>query len=289
MGNSVVSLPELGNGARAKSLTLRIERDLCYECAHEVVAAVRYLISRPTDEIVVELGRVNMIDSSGLRTLLTSQVICEEAGIGFRLTKISECVERIIRLSGLGHLLGLPEPSHAAYVRRPGVCLGPAVWKHYEHVAASNPALIAVLRDKVTAAAEAAGADGDVLCDIKIAVGEALTNAYRHGSPHKGVSRIEVRCMTCSSAFVVEIQDEGAPFNPDDTPEPDPKKLNDHGMGIYLMRKAMDVVEFSSNSSGTLVRMVKWLGSEDQPQGASITAKPPTPPLNCAKGTALPP
>lgn len=103
------------------------------------------------------------------------------------------------------------------------------------------------------------------MCDIKIAVGEALTNAYRHGSPKKGVSRIEVRCMTCSAAFVVEIQDEGPSFNPDDTPDPDPRKLKDHGMGIYLMREAMDVVEFSSTGSGNVVRMVKWLECDDVP------------------------
>lgn len=266
MGNSVVSLPKLASGSRAESLTLRIERDLCYECAHEVVAAIKHLLGRTSGEIVVELGDVNMVDSSGLRALLTSQAICEEAGIRFRLTRVSDCVQRIIRLSGLGYLLGMPEPEHAAYSHRPGVCLGPAVWKTHEHVAASNPALIAVLRDKLTTAAEAAGADGDALCDIKIAVGEALTNAYRHGSPEKGTSKIEVRCMTCKSAFVVEIQDEGAAFDPNDTPDPDPSKLKDHGMGIYLMREAMDVVEFSANATGNMVRMVKWLSGEDAVQ-----------------------
>lgn len=268
MANSVVSLQELGSDARAKALTLRIERDLCYECAHEVVAAVKHLVTRPTDEIVVELGSVNMIDSSGLRALLASQAMCEEAGIGFRLTRISECVDRIIRLSGLGRLLGLPEPGISAHSHKPGLCLGPTTWKTYEHVAASNPALIAVLRDKISEAAETAGADGDALCDIRIAVGEALTNAYRHGSPAKGVSKIEVRCMACSAAFVVEVQDEGSVFDPDATPDPDPKKLKDHGMGIFLMRQAMDVVEFSSNASGNLVRMVKWLSKNDGSQGS---------------------
>ncbi len=265
MGNSIVSLPELRNDTRAETLTLRIERDLCYECAHEVVAAIRYLVGRSTDEIVVELGGVDMIDSSGLRALLAGQMMCEEVGIRLRLTKVTECVERIIRLSGLATALGLPELEPAPFAERSGVCLGSPVWKTCEHVAASNPALIAVLRDRITAAAESAGAGGDVLCDIKIAVGEALTNAYRHGSPKKGVSRIEVRCMTCSAAFVVEIQDEGPSFNPDDTPDPDPRKLKDHGMGIYLMREAMDVVEFSSTGSGNVVRMVKWLECDDVP------------------------
>ena len=265
MGNSAVSLPKLDESAasgEARTLTLRIERDLCYECAHEVVAAVRYLVARSPAEIVVEIGGVNTIDSSGLRALLAARDLCDQAGVGFALDKMSDCVARIVRLSGLGALLGLPEPEESDTVARRGVCLGPVTWKTWEHVAASDPALIAVLRDRVTTAAEEAGACGQILCDVKIAVGEALSNAYRHGSPAKGANRILVRCMTCLAAVVVEIEDEGEPFDPSVTPEPDPRKLKDHGMGIYLMRQAMDVVEFASNCPGNRVRMVKWLTGE---------------------------
>ena len=240
-------------------LTLRIERDLCYECAHEVVAAVRYLISRSPSEIVIEIGKVNSVDSSGLRALLAGQNLCEQAGVGFRLDKISDCVTRIIRMSGLSRALGLPEQDMPEKTLRHGVRLGTAAWKTYEHVASSDPALIAALRERITTAAEEAGAEGETLCDITIAVGEALTNAYRHGSPNKGKSKIRVRCMTCSSAIVVEVEDEGVAFDPNSTPEPDPRILKDHGMGIFLMRQAMDSVEFKFNCPGNRVRMVKWL------------------------------
>lgn len=263
--NSIVSLGEMDSGDEVGTLTLRVERDLSYESAHEVLAAVRDLVGRSPGEIVIELGGAQMIDSSGLRVLLVSRLTCEEAGIGFRLTRLTQCVERIIRLSGLAELFDLPGIAEATLPRKQGVRLGPLAWKSSEHVVASNPELISVLREKVTAAAESAGADGDTLCDIKIAVGEALTNAYRHGSPDKGVSKIEVRYRTCSAAVVVEVQDEGAPFDPDSTPEPDPRKLKDHGMGIYLMRQAMDQVDFGTNSTGNWVRMVKWLSCKDVP------------------------
>jgi anti-anti-sigma factor len=265
VGQSVVSLPKLNEAAgdgEGRTLTLRIERDLCYESAHEVVAAVRYLLARSPSEIVVEIGNVNSVDSTGLRTLLVARDLCEEAGVDFRLDKMSDCVARIVHMSGLGRLLGLPEREVSDKTARRGVCLGAAKWKTWEHVAASDAALIAVLRDKATMAAEDAGARGTTLCDIKIAVGEALTNAYRHGSPTKGASKILVRCVTCSAAFVVEVEDEGEPFDPSGTPEPDPRTLKDHGMGIFLMRQAMDVVEFKSNCPGNRVRMVKWLTGE---------------------------
>lgn len=262
MAESVLSLPTLEYSTisdKAETLTLRIKRDICYECAHEVVAAVEYLAQRMPGEIVVEIGQTNSLDSSGLRGLLAARDICVHAGIGFRLDKISDYVARVIAMSGLSRLFGLPETDVAPKGAKEGLCLGPTVWRSYEHVAASDPSLIAVLRDKITNAAEEAGADSDTICDIKIAVGEALTNAYRHGSHRKGVDKIQVRCMTCKSAFVVEIEDEGSPFDPNATPEPDPRKLKDHGMGIYLMRQAMDIVEFKFNCPGSKVRMVKWL------------------------------
>lgn len=262
MVESVISLPRFDDSAPSEAgqtLTLRIERDICYECAHEVVSAVQYLAQRMPAEIVVEIGHVNSVDSSGLRALLAGRNLCAQAGIGFRLDKVSDYVARIVAMSGLSRLFGLPEPDFTPKASRDGLCLGPAVWKSYEHVATSDPALIAVLRDRVTAAAEEAGADGEAVCDIKIAVGEALTNAYRHGSRRKGLDRIQVHCMTCRSAFVVEIEDQGGPFDPNATPKPDPSMLKDHGMGIYLMKQAMDIVEFKFNCPGSRVRMVKWL------------------------------
>jgi serine/threonine-protein kinase RsbW len=132
-------------------------------------------------------------------------------------------------------------------------------WNVREYQSVSDPSMVAVLRGRVMDAATDAGAAGDTFCDIQIAVGEALINAYRHGSPNKGVDKIKLRCMTCSRAIVIEIEDEGKPFDPDAVREPNPSNLRDHGMGIFLMRRAMDVVEFCTNCPGNRVRMIKWL------------------------------
>ena len=124
-------------------------------------------------------------------------------------------------------------------------------------MAISDASLIAVLRQRAVDAAVEAGADADELCDIKIAVGEALTNAYRHGSPDKGKNKIHLRCTICTGTLIIEIEDEGKPINTNSTKEPDPKQMKDHGMGLYLMRQAMDKVEFFNNCPGNRVRMLK--------------------------------
>ena len=254
-------VPNAGQGSPDIEAALKISIDLCYENAQQLIEAVRSRLSRSPERVTLDLAEVRAMDSSGLRALIQAGRLCEEAGTVLELGSVSECAARVIRMSGLGELFGLEqlsvrvEPAQAPAVIHP-VFTG---WKTYEHVVDSHPSLISVLREKAAEAAIEAGVDGEVLCDIRIAVGEALTNAYKHGSPNKGEDKISLRCMTCPEALVVEIRDEGKPFDPSANCRPDPGKMRDHGMGIFLMKQAMDVVEFRSNCPGNRVRMIKWL------------------------------
>lgn len=241
-------------------VVLAFSGSLSYENAHEVTDATRQSLLAKPCEVVIELGDVGVLDSSGLRALLQSRRLCEEAGTKFRIGSTSECVSRVIGMSGLCEVFELPDAytsaAHGATIPRG---MEQRAWKVEEHVATSDASIISGLRDKVAKAAIEAGASGEALCDIQIAAGEALTNAYRHGSPNKGVDRIRLRCFACPEALLIEVEDEGTPFDPDSTSEPDPKQMRDHGMGIYLMRQAMDVVEFESGCPGNKIRMLKWL------------------------------
>ncbi|MDH7602832.1 MAG: ATP-binding protein [Armatimonadota bacterium] len=128
-----------------------------------------------------------------------------------------------------------------------------------EFVVPSEAHALATLRINAAKLASQVGAPPDALCDIELAVGEAITNAYKHGSPDKGSNLILMRCAVCERAFAVEIQDQGPAFDPDFIGEPDPHSLREDGMGIYLMRCVMDVVEIESELPGNRVRMIKWL------------------------------
>lgn len=241
---------------------LRIAGDINYENAHRVVELVKKHLGEGAECMTLDMREVEMIDSSGLKSLLQAKRLCEEADVCFKLTSVSDSVTRIIAMSGFGPMFGII--SEDISVERLGRQL-PADetgWKTYERQAISDPYVISVLRRVVLNAAEEAGASRDIVCDVQIAVGEALTNAYRHGSPVKGESKIYLKCMACPQALVVEIRDEGAPFDPDSVSIPDPNLLRDHGMGIYLMRQAMDVVEFQSNCPGNKVRMIKWFDTQ---------------------------
>ncbi len=241
------------------------ETSLCIENATSLVeSAVGLLEQRPAG-LVVELGDVEQIDSSGLKALLHIRRACDSVGVAFRLGSFSGIVDRTVTMSKLNRALGVPDlsrgrPSGGAVVE---LDLAAPGWRTAEYSALSNPSVVSSLRDKATRAAIEAGARGETLCDIQIAVGEALTNAYKHGSPQKGTSQIRLRCMSCPAAIVIEVQDEGPSFDPNCLPIPDAHEMRDHGMGIYVIREAMDIVEFECDCPGNRVRMVKWLRDGD--------------------------
>lgn len=94
------------------------------------------------------------------------------------------------------------------------------------------------------------------IADIEIAVGEACTNAMKHGSPRGEADEIRLRCMVNAQNLVVEISDCGYGFDPNSVSLPIAEKLSEGGMGVFLMRALMDSVEFEFER-GTTVRLTK--------------------------------
>jgi anti-anti-sigma factor len=51
--------------------------------------------------VVIDLGSVGFMDSSGLRSLLEARQRCLDAGRGFALARPSEAVQRVLELVDL--------------------------------------------------------------------------------------------------------------------------------------------------------------------------------------------
>ena len=70
----------------------------------DLVGAPRLLAALPgpgDDPVVVDLGSVGFMDSSGLRSLLEARQHCQDAGRGFALARPSEAVQRVLELVDL--------------------------------------------------------------------------------------------------------------------------------------------------------------------------------------------
>ncbi len=98
--------------------------------------------------------------------------------------------------------------------------------------------------------------------EVQTAVDESCTNIIKYAYSEKG-GTITIACTTEDNYLIVTIKDKGKPFDPSLVPMPDVNEdLNKRkigGLGIYLMRKLMDDVNYSfdTKKGNTLVMRKK--------------------------------
>jgi len=125
---------------------------------------------------------------------------------------------------------------------------------HYRADYASEIGNVALARQGVAGFASVCGFSESAIADIRLAAGEALSNAVEHGSPAHSVG-FTVECSFDGSQLSIEVRDSGHGFTAPSTRgsvEPDHRG---RGFGIFLMRRLMDDVVFARN--GTIVRLVR--------------------------------
>lgn len=111
-------------------------------------------------------------------------------------------------------------------------------------------------RTRVDLVAEAVGFDKCLRGDIKLAVGEAVTNAAKYGRSNDGTAQFTVSCFATPEKLCVSISDNGPGFTFKDLPSFEDSLFMEHGRGIHCMNAVMDEVTFQFET-GTTVRMVK--------------------------------
>ncbi len=122
----------------------------------------------------------------------------------------------------------------------------------------SAPEYVSIVRQAVEGIARRMDFDELQIDDLKLAVGEACTNAVKHGCSNDDFRHIAIRCMVMNDGLSVEVRNDIAdckrprvPAHPDITRE--------CGYGLYLIRKLMDEVDIVWDHETAVVKMVKRL------------------------------
>lgn len=126
---------------------------------------------------------------------------------------------------------------------------------------ASDPHNLPFIAQFVRDAARAAGLHDDAIFAIELACDEACNNVIEHAYRRMDGS-LHLTCSVHQADFIVEIQDQGQPFDPTSVRAPKRKRrptdLPVGGLGIHLMRQLMDVVEYRfSSETGNHLTMTK--------------------------------
>lgn len=121
------------------------------------------------------------------------------------------------------------------------------------------PASLDHLRFITAFIAKIAGAVGfapEQVHRIELAIDEACANIILHAYEEKPGGNITVRVRAHpGQKIVIALIDTGKTFEPDEVPQHDPHVNLDNlkigGLGIFLMRQAMDDVRFEFNVAGS--------------------------------------
>ena len=132
----------------------------------------------------------------------------------------------------------------------------------------SKTELLSDMRNFVSDAARRFGFSESEVGKIELAIDEACTNIIKHAYKYNPDGIIEIRVSAqegnSTSKFIVEIFDSGISFDSSKYTAPDMKeyfkKLRHGGLGIVLMKKLMDEVDYDHmGGERNSIRLVKYL------------------------------
>jgi anti-sigma regulatory factor (Ser/Thr protein kinase) len=120
---------------------------------------------------------------------------------------------------------------------------------------------VARLQDQLELFARQHGLAARALHDVQLALEEHLANILSHGYDDKLEHYIQVRVQFSTPDLRVVVEDDGHPFNPLEHPAPDLSKSIDErpigGMGIHMMRKSLDGLEYHREHGKNILVMIK--------------------------------
>ncbi len=241
-----------------RAAVLRIEGDIDIATIPRLRDALDALVESGYPNLVLDLARVDYADSSALGMLVWLDRRLQDASGRVVLAGANRDVRRILALSRIVSvspsmcededasraLLGM-ERSDALVVERwcKEICIPAEVSR------------LASVRESVCEMIAPLGFSNAAVFDIKVALGEALANAVRHGSEGV-VGEVGVMVHGFDDKVVIDVTDAGSGFDGQHVCSDD--LYASGGRGIMFMRALMDHVEFApSPTGGTIVTLVK--------------------------------
>lgn len=243
------------------SCVVRLKGEIDLSVVPDVRDAVEKVVETGCIQVVLDLEAVEYIDSTALGLIVWLNHLLEPDEGRLILAGANSDVARILELSGL---LGIaPAVSARDSVDEAVASIQPALesaerlWSETIYLPAQAEALTRV-RNAVCDLLSKLDVSESSLFDIKVAVGEALANAVRHGSPGGESDQVRIDVIAYQDRVVIEVQDTGSggELPPGESPD---DMFASGGRGLVFMKALMDKVEFrcAEGMGGTCVSMEK--------------------------------
>jgi anti-anti-sigma factor len=236
-----------------------IEGDIDAANVPEIREELDSAMERGCINVVLDLARVTYADSSALGLLVWLDRRLGPLQGRLVLAGASRDVNRILQLSGLVQVASTVATSPNVSAALEGLDL-PAIprdslWAR-DIVMPARVEELAAVREEACELISGLTFGEAALFDIKVALGEALANAVRHGSPNGAASEVRIRVEAYDDRVMIRVSDSGCGFDGEHSCSEDVYASG--GRGIMFMRALMDRVDFeASPQGGTVVTLVK--------------------------------
>jgi anti-anti-sigma factor len=249
---------EISHAVEARTCVARLSGDIDTAIVPELRRDLEQSIDAGCLNMVLDLTGVTYADSTalGLLVWLDHELGPREGRI--LLAGANPDVSRVLELSGLiqlGNSIMVSDDVDTALAGLDVKALSAEELWRREICIPPDIDQLAGVRDTVSVQVAPLGFTESAIFDIKVALGEALANAVRHGASESD-GRVCVEVIAYPDRVVIEVIDNGPGFDgvhraSDDLYAPS-------GRGIMFMRALMDRVEFEpADGGGTLVRLTK--------------------------------
>lgn len=250
---------EIAKSTSTRTCVARLSGDIDTAVVPDLQRQLSSALAGECDNVVLDLADVAYADSSALGLLVWLDHRLGPKGGRLVLAGANPDVQRILELSGLVSIAASIGTSVDVRAALAGLQLkeepSELLW-HEDLEMVADVDNLAKLRETVCELITPLGFPEPALFDIKVALGEALANAIRHGSSGSDSQPVLIGVSAYQDRVVLEVRDSGCGFS--GTPALSDDLYAPGGRGIMFMRALMDRVEFDTpESGGTRVRLVK--------------------------------
>ena len=238
-----------------------VSGDINYRSVSGLKEALAKLIEEGCRQICLDCKTVDFVDSSGIGVIASAAGRLKSSGGQLQLRHRTRQLEHALVVSGFASLIQTDETQPSA---PPPAVAADHVWQTMDLSLPARADVDAVIRRRVMEIAQTMPFSREDLDDIKLAVGEAASNAFRHGRFDDEADKVRVSCISNSRGLTAEITNPGIPFDPAAITAPDVSRLPEGGMGIHFMRASMDRVEFEFGPRSITVRLTKEFGGASE-------------------------
>lgn len=120
----------------------------------------------------------------------------------------------------------------------------------------SSPEYVAIARHAVEGIARRMSFTSSQIEDLKLAFGEACTNAVKYGCPCDESPNVEIKCIVLEEGLWVEVRNNISGCDHPRVPS-HPDLTREGGLGLYMIRQLVDEVDMAWSPETATVRIFK--------------------------------